>query len=254
MNEFYIKTGFFDGPFDLLYHLIEKHEVDIFDIPIAAITEQYLLYVESLHAIGMDMDSLSGFLVLAATLLNIKAQMLLPKAPKEEAARDDIDDPRAELVSRLIDYKLYKERAEIFREKEQLGILAVYKDRDASLDKIVLPSTETRTSEPLSGIVPVDRLFEIFQDVLARQEKRTDKVRADFGKITLERFTLADRIGFITTKLQTEKRFSFRALFDLLSSRNEMVVTFLALLELIKQQQLHIIQERHFQDIMCVGV
>ncbi|MCL2702098.1 MAG: segregation/condensation protein A [Defluviitaleaceae bacterium] len=248
MAGFNVKIDIFDGPLDLLLHLLDKHEVDIFDIPIAPIAEQYLLYVKSMD--GLDMDALSGFLVMAATLLSIKARMLLPRTVGNAAEEES--DPRQELVNRLIDYKQYKERAELFAQREKTGILALYRDRDGSIDWS--GSAMMSAYQPITGIVSIERLRAIFEEVLARRERRTDKIRSGFGAITVERFTISDRMAHITEKLRRGGRISFYALFDCSSTRGERVVTFLALLELIRQRRVAIIQDGLFNDIFCEGI
>ena len=243
MLDFSIKTDAFDGPLDLLLHLIEKNEVDIFDIPIAPITEQYLMHMRAFK--DLDMDALSGFLLMAATLLSIKARMLVPR--KEEEQGEPEIDPRAELVSRLLDYKLFRERAEEFAQREKEGILTVYREKDQSFD------WGARTSE-ITGVVSIEKLRSIFEDILARQERRTDKIRGGFGTITLERFTVSDRIAYIARELRLTGRISFYALFDASSTKEEKIVTFLALLELVKQNRAAVVQEGLFEDIVCKAV
>ena len=243
MAAFSVKVDAFDGPLDLLLHLIGKHEVDIFDIPITIITDQFLLYVRTFD--DSDMETLSGFLVMAATLLNIKAAMLLPKTV--ENTKEEAVDPRAELVARLLDYKQYKERAEVLGEREKVGIHASYRDRDGSIDWTA--ASLFFVNQPLTGVVSVERLRAIFEEILTRRERRTDKIRADFGDITVERFTVNDRMIYIIERIKHGRQISFYALFDGSTTKEEMVVTFLALLELIKQNHVSVVQDGLFNDV-----
>lgn len=238
---FNVRTGPFDGPMDLLLHLIEKNEVDIFDIPIAPITDQYLMYIQTFEQ-GLDMDALSAFLLMAATLLSIKTRMLAPN--KKDETPDE--DPRTELVNRLIDFKLFKERAEALRRREKTGVMALYRGRDPNLDWTAAPPRGE-----LVGVVSVDKLRLIYKDVLARRERRTDKVRSGFGDIALDNFTISDRMTYIENELLRAGRMNFSALFAGDATKEEKVVTFLALLELIKQNRIAARQARIFDDIVC---
>ncbi|MCL2406759.1 MAG: segregation/condensation protein A [Defluviitaleaceae bacterium] len=246
---FNVNVNTFNGPMDLLLQLISKHEVDIFDIPIAIITEQYLIHVKSLE--GLDMDELSGFLVLAATLLSIKARMLLPLPITLADEIESEDDPRADLVRQILEYRLYKEKAAELAESGQFGALAVYRGLDETVDwehAAVNPP-----QRQITGIITPEKLHQMFLDVINRKERRVDKQRAGFGTLHIERYTITDRMLFITQKLKNS-RTTFFELFDSSADKEEVVITFLALLELMKQQRVSARQENPFAVIELVNL
>lgn len=213
-----IKLDIFEGPLDLLLHLIKKNEVDIYDIPIAVITEQYLEYIELIKE--MNLDFAGEFLVMAATLVHIKSKMLLPvdeEAPEEE---EEGMDPREELVRRLLEYQRYKEAARELSERNLLGRDVFAKGSGVNIDEL----------EEGAGLMSVSvfDLMEALRGILARAPK---------GKkieLTVERFKIADKINFIMERLNVEKSATFTSLFEQDATRGEIVVTFLAILELCK--------------------
>jgi segregation and condensation protein A len=230
-----VKLEAFEGPLDLLLHLIEKNKVDIYDIPIAEITDQYLDYVN--HMETQDLDIVSDFLVMAATLLDIKSRMLLPPEVNEEGEEQD---PREELVARLIEYKMYK------------YISGELKDRQVDAQKTLykpptIPAEVAEYEEPvdvgelLDGLT-LSRLNQIFRSVLQRQVDKIDPVRSTFGTIRKEPFRVSVKIGNILTFAQKEKKFYFRQLLERQSDKVEVIVTFLAVLELMKMGHLNVNQ------------
>lgn len=162
METINIRLAAFEGPLDLLYHLIEKNEIDIYDIPIAALTEQYLAYLDA--AEDRDMDGMSEFLLMAATLLEIKSKLLLPKPKAEE---EEGPDPREELVQRLLEYKRIKDATETLKEREEEAALVYYKEADASVAK--LKEQPPQELEDLLQGITMDDLYQAFRQVMAEK-------------------------------------------------------------------------------------
>lgn len=241
---FRVATDAFSGPLELLLYLIEKHEVDIFDIPIALITEQYLIHIEALE--GADMETLSAFLLMAATLLDIKARTLLPGKPSDNEA---LDDPRETLVMQLLQYKRFKELSGILAEREFLGIRAYYKEHD---ETVPVKQEENPAEVELYGVVTPAKLRNIFAELLLRQDRRVDKVREGFSGVVRERFTVAGCMAKITGALAKGRNVGFQSLFGRDTSFDEKVTTFLALLELIRLNRVRATQKGPFDEIICV--
>lgn len=238
------KLETFEGPLDLLLHLIDKSEVDIYDIPIKEITDQYVEYLQSMQELELEVTS--EFLVMAATLLSIKSKMLLPKPPVElyEDNTDWMDgdefDPRAELVQKLIEYRKYKEIADHLREME-LERSLIYTREPADLT----PYMNRTVVNPVKGLHLADLLL-AFRKALRKQAGRNI-----VAKIRRDEISVKDRIRQVTERLQDE---GGKLLFSHLLSddveREEIVVTFLALLELMKMKQIVCFQHRLFEDIV----
>ena len=171
-----VRLEVFEGPLDLLLYLIEKNKIDIYDIPIVIITEQYLDYIRNMQR--QDMNVMSEFLVMAATLLDIKCRMLLPKEINEEGEEED---PRAELVQKLLEYKMYKYMAFELRDKQVDAAKTWYKK--PMLPKEVRDYKAPIDYETLVGDVNLAKLNEIFKSVMRRQEDKIDPIRSRFGKI-----------------------------------------------------------------------
>ena len=172
--ELNVKLETFEGPLDLLLHLLDKNKVDIYDIPIVEITRQYMEYMEAMKEESLDVTS--EFLVMAATLLDIKSRMLLPRSDGEEAQEEE--DPRADLVRQLLEYKLYKYMADQLRDQQSAARLHFY--HRASIPKEVRayePPVDPNQLIEESG-VDLNRLYEVFQEALLRQERRIDPIRA----------------------------------------------------------------------------
>ena len=245
METINIRLDAFEGPLDLLYHLIEKNEIDIYDIPIASLTEQYLAYLEA--AEDRDMDGMSEFLLMAATLLEIKSKMLLP-APKTE--EEVGPDPREELVQRLLEYKKIKDVTETFKEREEEAALVFYKEADASVKK--LKEQPPQELEDLLQGITMDDLYNAFQQVMARRETKVDRVRSSFRSVQKDLFTVGEKMAYIRDLLilRPHGKTAFHTIFRQNAGKMEKVVTFLALLELIKQKEVQITQERNFGEIL----
>lgn len=235
------KLQVFEGPLDLLLYLIEKNKVNIYDIPIVEITAQYMEYVNQMKK--DNLDTLSEFLVMAATLLDIKSKMLLPKKEEEEQEQED---PRAELVQQLLEYKMYKCMANELKDR-QLDAGKVWYKKD--IPDEVLAYEEPVNLEELVGDIRLSDLNRIFQSIMKRQEEKIDKVRSKFGKIEKEEVSLEEKMDFLTDYATSHKHFSFRGMLTASSSKVEVIVTFLAILELMKTGKLTIVQEHIFDDI-----
>ena len=236
----------FEGPMDLLLHLIEKNELDIYDIPIAMVTEQYLAHLEHIrHA--KDMASISEFIVMAATLLEIKSRMLLPTATK--SAGDTEVDPREELVSRLIEYKKYKRITADFAEKELVGERYVFRGPDAQMMERVRSGRTLELDNILDG-VSLSRLLDICRETLNRREISPQRPEVSYNVIAPESYTIEDRIEHVRNLLLENTSFSFLSLLENTFSRAEVIVTFIAVLELARQQQLLIRQDGIFGEII----
>lgn len=228
--EFKLKQ--FEGPLDLLLHLINKSKIDVEDIFVSDITEQYLEYMDALTE--PDMESASEFLSMAALLLEIKSRSLLPKPP---APAEDEEDPQQLLIRRLKEYKEIKENSEQLRQNESLLEGRYYK----------LPQEINFVERFELKDISMDALMEAFQEVLARLERKRvpDAVR----EIRRDMFSVKEKISYIKRRLSDKKQLSFYSLFEGDSSREEVIATFLALLELCKRRFLFIQQTGLFADI-----
>lgn len=226
---------------DLLLKLIRRHEIDIYDIPIAELTAQYL---EEVANLPQDMERLSEFLVMAATLLEIKSQMLLPrpKAKQDEEA----EDPREVLVQKLLAYKQAQALAQELGKREPVGE-SFTGSGDGEILAQIKQDANARAYEP--DMVSLSHLMELFTDVLSRKEERVDTTRAGFGELPRDRFTVEEKIAFVQRELRTYGRLSLRLIFQNCRSKNEMVVTFLALLEMVHQSEIRIRQPESFADV-----
>lgn len=248
-----VKLDAFEGPFDLLFHLIEKNQMNIYDIPIAELTDQYIAHIRD--APISDMDSMSLFLYMAATLLEIKSKMLLPLPQKEENDNSENSvDPREELVARLIEYKMFKNTTEFFKDKEIFGGRFVYRNEQATLSSLI-PLQPSATTSELLGTITLDELFRLFQDILRRRELKTDKIRSGFDSVQKDTFTIQEKIDFIKELLSRRQSLFFTEIFGASAGKTEKVVTFLAMLELIKSKEIRAEQENTFDDIIlyCGG-
>jgi len=239
-----IKLEVFEGPLDLLLHLIEKNKVDIYDIPIVEITDQYLEYVRNLES--EDMNIISEFLLMAATLIDIKCKMLLPKQETEED--EDEGDPRAELVEKLLEYKMYKYMSYELKDRQIDAGKALFKK--PTIPSEILEYREPVNYEELVGDMTLQKLNDIFRSMIKRQEDRIDPVRSKFGNVTKDEIPLEDKQNYIFTYLSAHRQCSFRQLLEKQKSKMEVIVTFLVVLELMKVGQISIKQDELFDDII----
>ncbi|MCH5253501.1 MAG: segregation/condensation protein A [Lachnospiraceae bacterium] len=241
-----IKLEVFEGPLDLLLHLIDKNKVDIYDIPIVEITEQYLDYIKQMET--EDMNIMSEFLVMAATLIDIKCRMLLPKEVNEEGEEED---PRAELVEKLLEYKMCKYMSYELKDRMITAERNLYKR--PTLPKEVSDYRQPVDYEELIGDMTLAKLHEIFKSVIKRQEDKIDPVRSTFGKIEKDEIDMDLKTVYIEDYIRTHKTFSFRKLLEKQHSKMEVIVTFLVILELMKIGRIGIEQEDIFADIMITS-
>ncbi|MCR5674039.1 MAG: segregation/condensation protein A [Lachnospiraceae bacterium] len=242
-----VKLEKFEGPLDLLLHLIEKNKVDIYDIPIALITDQYLDYLKKMEI--EDLNVMSEFLVMAATLLDIKAKMLLPAEVNEDGEEED---PRAELVEKLIEYKMYKYMSFELKDRQIDAVRSVYKS--ATLPKEVLEYVEPIDYEKLVGDIDLAKLNRIFKSVVRKQKDKIDPIRSKFGNIEKDEINLEEKQLYIEMYVRTHKKFSFRALLEEQPTKMEIVVTFLIMLEMMKVGKIRIVQDNLFDDIMITSL
>ena len=239
-----VKLEVFEGPLDLLLHLIEKNQVNIYDIPIVMITEQYLEYVNEMQE--QDLDVMSEFLVMAATLISIKAKMLLPK--DEELEEEEFEDPRAELVRRLLEYKMYKYAATELKDMEFDASFAVYKQ--PTIPKEVSDYKEPVDPVELCDGMTLNKLNEIFQMVMKKQVDKIDPIRSKFGTIEKEEVNIEDKMEEVKLQVEGLRGISFRTLLEIQASKLNIIVTFLAVLELMKIGVITVRQEGLFGDIV----
>ncbi|MFC3750707.1 segregation and condensation protein A [Paenibacillus sp. GCM10012306] len=239
------KLETFEGPLDLLLHLIDKAEIDIQDIPVSEITEQYMEYLQSMQELELDITS--EFLVMAATLLSIKSKLLLPKPPVIEI--DDFEyyeedelDPRAELVQRLVEYRKFKSIAIQLMDMESERSLIFTKEPED-----LGPFVPTQQDHPLKGLHTAD-LIAAFRKALSKAARRSS-----YQRITRDEISVKDRIRDVSDALRRGGRghkLRFSALLDDEMARHEIVVTFLAILELMKMKAIFCYQEKLFEDIV----
>lgn len=242
--EYQVKIEAFEGPLDLLLHLINRLEIDIYDIPVAKITEQYLLYVHTMRE--LELDVASEYLVMAATLLSIKSRMLLPKQEEElldEEFLEEEEDPREELIEKLIEYRKYKSAAQIEGARGRAAKAFAKPPSDLS-DY----AKEIKLSEQKLSVTVYDMLG-AFQKVLNRKKiSRPSETRISRQEIPIE-----ERMTQIVDCLKSSRqRMHFMELFPY-EQKEHLVVTFLAILELMKNQLIIIEQEHNFSDIYITG-
>ncbi|MBQ9616049.1 MAG: segregation/condensation protein A [Selenomonadaceae bacterium] len=230
MQDYKIKLDAFEGPMDLLMHLIEKNKIDIYDIPIAELTQQYMDYLDASREFNIEIAS--EFLVMAATLLQIKSRMMLPKPPKEEA--EDEEDPRLELVQRILEYRRFKQVSSV------LSTMALSEERYVARMPLELP-VHRLPPENLS----VRLLLEAFRTVLEVKEELT----IPDALVQPETFHVRDKMEDILSLLsRAQGKLLFSEAFRS-GTRSELIVTFLALLELMKRRLVTVRQQRSFSEI-----
>lgn len=237
-----VKLQVFEGPLDLLLHLLDKNKVNIYDIPIVEITNQYMEYIAEMKR--QDLNILSEFLVMAATLIDIKSRMLLPATNEED---EEEEDPRNELVQQLLEYKMYKCMAYELKDLQMDAARVMYKE--PTIPDEVLAYEEPINMEELISDVTLAKLNEIFKSIMKKQVDRIDPVRSKFGKIQKDEVSLEEKMEYLENYAMQNKHFSFRNLLESQCSKVEIIVTFLAILELMKMGKIFISQENLFDDI-----
>lgn len=240
-----VKLEAFEGPLDLLLHLIDKNKVNIYDIPIIVITEQYLEYIKQMET--KDLDIMSEFLVMAATLVNIKSKMLLPVEENEE---EEYVDPRQELVERLLEYKMYKFISTELKDKQLDASHIMFKP--PTIPQEIENYKEDINVEELLSDLTLAKLHDIFKSIVKKQVDKIDPIRSKFGKIEREEINLSVKFEQIQEYGLLHKRFSFRNLLEAQHGKMEVIVTFLSILELIKIGRIQIEQENLFDDIIIL--
>ncbi len=238
-----VKLEAFEGPLDLLLHLIDKNKINIYDIPIALITEQYMEYLKEMEK--QDLDNMSEFLVMAATLLKIKSKMLLPK---EETEEEEPEDPRQELVERLLEYKMYKFASLELKDRHMDADKMFFKK--STLPPEVADYKEEVPLEQLLSDLTLSKLNDIFRSVMKKQVDKIDPVRSKFGKIEKEEVNLGKKMRYVQEYGLSNKKFSFRKLLEEQADKMDLIVTFLCILELMKMGRVSIVQEEIFDDIL----
>jgi len=227
---FPVKLEVFEGPLDLLLFLIKKNKIDIYDIPVALITRQYLEYIELVKE--LDLDMASEFILMASTLIRIKIKMLLPSKEKEE----EEEDPREELVSALLEYKKYKEAAQTLQRKEEEEQV-LYSRSDFSC----------MGADNRIDFLEEANIFDLlvaFKNVLDKQQMES------YHSIEFQKVDLEQRIQYVLDYLANKEKVRFEELFQDNPIRLVLVVTFMAILELIRLQEIRIMQRRHFSQIL----
>jgi len=228
-DQYKVKLSMFEGPLDLLLFLIRKEEVSIYDIPIARITEQYLEYLRAMQE--LDIGVAGEFLVMAATLIHIKTQMLLPRDP--DAPAEEMEDPRAELVYQLLEHQKFKAAANVLHQRAMMEAATFTRPSDADEENPEVAAT-------------LFQLFEVFKEVMDRRRAITEI------EIARDEMTMAEKIAEIKLLLNDSAEISARALFERARSRREMVLVFLSILELVKELAIRLRQPKTFGDILIM--
>lgn len=231
----------------MLLHLLDKNKVNIYDIPIVEITNQYMDYIREMQR--QDLNVMSEFMVMAATLLDIKAKMLLP-APETEDD-EEAEDPRAQLVQQLLEYKMYKYISGELKDRQMDASRVLFKV--PTIPKEVSAYEEPVNLDELVADLTLEKLNNIFRSIMKKQVDKIDPIRSKFGKIQKEELSLEDCMHSLEDYAKNHKQFSFRALLDGAKSKTEVIVTFLAILELMKVGAIFITQEAIFDDIQITS-
>ena len=234
VDDYKVKLDIFEGPLDLLLYLIKKDEVDILDVNIERITKQYITYLDAFKMLNIDVAG--EFIVMAANLMYLKSRMLIPKQVQPPEEEGEEEDPRWELIRQLIEYKKFKDAAS-FLQRRQMQMENVYPANPE------VP--EIKKEEPVHGMpeLGIFDLIRAFQKILSRFQKEELKEIAD------DRFTVADKIEFLLTHVPAGNTVSFASLFAGATTRDEVIVTFVAMLELIKLHQFRVTQDTLLGEI-----
>lgn len=233
----------FEGPLDLLLHLIDKNKVDIYDIPVALITDQYMEYIDEMKR--QDMNVMSEFLVMAATLLDIKCRMLLPREVNGEGEEED---PREEMVRQLLEYKMYKYMSYELKDRQMDADRVLY--RPMTMPKEIGGYRPPIDYGQLIGDMTLSKLSGIFKSMMKRQAEKIDPIRSSFGRIEREEIDMDEKTSYIESYASEHREFSFRSLLQKQGSKMEMVITFLVVLEFMKMGKFFVRQDHLFDDIL----
>ncbi len=234
-SELHFKLPVFEGPLDLLLHFIKENKIDIYDIPIVHITHQYMEYLEFMKELNLEIAG--EFLVMAATLIHIKSKMLLP--PDEEQIEETTEDPRTELVQRLLEYQAYKEATSEFRDKENIW-RNIFR--------------RTPVHEEYFDVEPEPILFEVsLFDLMTAFKNLLSKTPGEVIEITRETLTVSDKINFIIEMIEGQEDIKFEDLFKEDFTKIALIVTFLALLEIIRLGLVKAYQDKTFGSIWIIN-
>jgi len=243
-----IKLAAYEGPLDLLLRLIQRNEIDIYDIPIAELTTQYLKEIAHIREDGRyDMDQMSEFVLMAATLLEIKSRMLLPK-PKADTEDTEVEDPREALVQKLL---AYKEAQALAAELNRISPPGARLSGTGDPQLLQEIEADIDRQTPIMEGVGLSQIWDIFTDIMSRRAARRDPIRAGFGAMQKERFTVPEKIAYIRQQIQISGQVRLSTLFEDCRTRTEMIVTFLALLEMIRRGMAKARQDQAFEDVYC---
>lgn len=237
-----VKLQAFEGPLDLLLHLIEKNKVSIYDIPIAEITDQYMAYLHEMKK--QDLGVMSEFLLMAATLLDIKSRMLLPKEVNEEGEEED---PRQELVQQLLEYKMYKYISYELKERRQDAAQVLYHKQDLP-EEVKAYKQPVSTEELLAGVT-LSRMHRIFVDIIRRQNNRIDPIRSTFGTLQKEEVDMDQMREKVAEYIEQHEVCNFRELLLGRATKMQVIIAFLIILEMMKEGVITIVQEESFGEI-----
>lgn len=229
-EELKLRLGEFDGPLDLLLYLIRQEQANIFDIPIARITDEYLKYIRLMKT--LDISVAGDFLVMATTLIEIKSKMLLPRDPVSENADEDAEDPREALVRQLLEHQKYKNAAQMLYER-------------VTVEQAVFPrgKIETDDENPETNANVFD-LLKVFQKILARHKEEVQM------EIIREEVTLAEMMKALKNLLQTGREIKLSDFFGLVKTRRELVTAFMAILEIVRTENIKLVQSATFGEII----
>ncbi len=236
MNEYRVQFDVFEGPLDLLLHLVKKQEVDIYQVNLTRIASEFVAYIDQMRE--LDLEIAGEFLVMAATLIYIKSRELLPadQKPDAQVGEEDEEDPRFELIRRLVEYKKFKDAAAELQSLEN-RMDQVYEHRSTP---VVLPETEPQRREPVS-------IFDLIQAVSVILKRFSE--RDDVREIQADPYTVSEKMAALRILIQERGRFRFSELFAEARTRSEVVVTFLAMLELTRLRHLQVVQSEDFGEI-----
>lgn len=235
--DYKIRLDSFEGPLDLLLNLIEKAKIDIYDIPISEITEQYIEYIYEMEDLNLEVAS--EFILMASTLLQIKSKMLLPEEPKDEEDEEDID-PRDELVLRLLEYKKYKEAAESLRHSESIELKAYYKPQE---DLSIFEEEQLEL-----GPLNLNLIVRSINNIIKQRGRSEEQI--DIHQIHKDEYSIKDCSDNIINMLAEYRKFKFTDLLNKECTRSEIVAYFLSILELMKLKLIWVKQNESFTDLI----
>ncbi len=240
-----LKINEFEGPFDVLLHLIERDEMDIYNIQIHKITSGYISYIENMKEI--DMEIAAEFIVMASILIEIKSKMLLPDQKLEPLDFENEEDPRYELITKLMEYKKYKELSKKISNKKIDDSIVFIDETNVYQDTSYLEEDYKNMS------YDIDLLREAFEKMLSNLKRFDEDKLNYFKKIKRERFTLESKVFEIKELFKREKEITFMSLFSTSGILEEFITTFLAILEIIKSENIKVVQKKQFSEIILIS-